>query len=197
MARPARRHRLASALLLGLLLACGGDDPIVTGVPARPLLADADEAVAVGEAGPEAAAEAEPYRKADDVYVDVQRLAGRSFQEERAELGEQLGSLLSSHELGGENGRELEFTKGTLRVADDQVYMVRVPLPHPARRGEALEMTGFPPQVDRYITLHREYRLNHQWGFRRIRMRRADAESELVTEVEAWRWVPGEHTTHR
>ena len=75
--------------------------------------------------------------------------------------------------------------------------MIQVPLPEPLRRSEALQSLGFPLFADRYLTFHREYRLNHQWEFRRIRLKREAPESEFITEVEAWRWIPGEHTRNR
>ena len=75
--------------------------------------------------------------------------------------------------------------------------MLSVPLPEPLRRTDALELLGFPPQVDDTIVLHREYRLNHEWGFRRIRMMRLGQDNELVDKVEAWRWVPGERSSRR
>ena len=41
------------------------------------------------------------------------------------------------------------------------------------------------------MILHREFRLNYEWDHRRIRLKRVDRDSELVKEVEAWKWVPG------
>ena len=108
-----------------------------------------------------------------------------------------VGQLAESIELPGDNGTELRFVRGAVRVVDDRVYMVRVPLPEPVRRGAALEAVGLLSSTGKYLILHREFRLNNERGFRRIRMRRLDRDSELVTEVEAWRWIPGERGSGR
>ncbi len=176
------------ALLLAL--ACGTGEPVLVGIPSEPLL-ETPATVA------EEAAEPVPYARPENVWVDVRHLCGRSYTSSRGEIGLQLGELQSSNELKPSEGRELQMTRGTLRVHDDRVYMMRIPLPEPMRRTDALIALGFPTQTPRYITIHREYRLNHAWGFRRVRLRRLDRLSELVTEVEVWRWMPGEHSGRR
>ena len=87
--------------------------------------------------------------------------------------------------------------RGELRAIDDRVYMLRLPLPEPMRRADVLRIIGLPPQVSETIQTHREYRLNHERGFRRIRMIRQSRRNELVTEVEIWQFIPGEHVGRR
>lgn len=191
-----------SAPLLLLLTACTTGEPVLQGVPGTPLLvppeAGEEEAVASSEAPPDGrSANPELYQKAANVWVDINFLAGKSWSEVRGEANSQLGPLTESVDLPGDNGVELRFTRGAVRVADDRVYMVWVPLPEPTRRGEALEAVGLLPSTSKYLILHREFRLNNERGFRRIRMRRLDRDSEFVTEVEAWRWIPGERGAGR
>lgn len=192
-----------SPLPLLFLAACSGSEPVLQGVPEDRLLAPAAaaEPEPAEEAGDEAedarSANPEMYRKAPNVWVDVNHLAGKQWSEVRAEASDQLGPLSESVELPGDNGTELRFARGALRVVDDRVYMLRVPLPEPMRRGPALEAIGMPPYTGSYLIMHREYRLNNERGFRRVRMRRLGRDSELVTEVEAWRWIPGEHGNRR
>lgn len=189
-----------AALSLALLAACSGGDPVLQGVPGDRLLAPAPADAGPGsEQGPPDGRSADPerYAKAADVWVDVNHIAGKQWSEVRAEAADQLGPLAESVELPGDNGVELRFARGAVRVAEDRVYMMRVPLPEPMRRGPALEAIGMPPYTGGYLIMHREYRLNNERGFRRVRMRRLDSESEQVTEVEAWRWIPGEHGNRR
>lgn len=178
-----------SALLAGPS-ACGGDEPVLSGVSANapPLDAPGSDAAAEGEAP----AEAGTYRKPDGVYIDARHLGGKRYQEVRDEVADQLGALQSSQDLPGDNGRELVFERGTLRLLDDQIILVDVELPTPLRRTEALAALGFPPATGRYLTLHREFRLNHVWGFRRLRMMRENRHSEDVVRVAAWYRVPGD-----
>lgn len=190
-------------LLFALLAACGGGDPVLQGVPTDQLLSPATPAAAAPRAeDPDAtqdgrSANPELYSRAPNVWVDVNHLAGKQWSEVRREAAAQLGPLAQSVELPGDNGTELRFARGSVRVVDDRVYMMRVPLPEPMRRGPALEAIGMAPNTGGYLIMHREYRLNNERGFRRIRMRRLGRDSELVSEVEAWRWIPGEHGNRR
>lgn len=197
---PTSRSAAAIGLLLALGLGgCQREEVVLQGVPAQPLLQErrgADEQQSA-LAEPSAVDPAAGYALREGVYVDVQALGGRSLRAWRDVLGEQLGALRSTTELPGADGVEMSFERGTIRVADDRVYMLRVPLPEPLRRTDALERLGFPGIADRYVILHREYRLNNEFGFRRIRMKRQGADNELVTEVEAWERVPGEPVTVR
>ena len=60
------------------------------------------------------------------------------------------------------------------------------------RRSQALHLLGFPEQVDKYLITHREYVLENDWTFKRIRMKRHSQEDELVTSVSAWKFYPQE-----
>lgn len=200
-----RRRAPVAGLLALLLVACASDEPVLSGVPepraprASPA-PDAEEgATAEGATAEAPAAEAgpTPYARAEGVIVDVRYLGGKDYQEVRDVVADQLGALQQSAELPGDNGRQLVFERGELRVVDGRIIRVRVPLEPPLRRTAALAATGFPPATGRYVTLHREYRLNHEWGFRRIRMMRENRTSELVNVVDAWLRVPGEEGPQR
>jgi hypothetical protein len=193
---------LARWFCLLLSVGCDGPEPVLQGVPPAPLLAEPAEEAAAAPAASERppdprSANPEYYRKADHVWVDVLYLGGREWQTVRGEASNQLGALLETADLPGDLGTELRFARGSVRVSDDRIYMIKVPLPEPMRRGSALEAIGFPTYTGDYLVLHREYRLNNERGFRRIRMKRLDRTTELVTEVEAWRWIPGEHGARR
>lgn len=182
----------ARTLLLALLsTGCWADEPVLPGIPAEPLLIGT-EVKPEGPTTSDGVAEAGSYQRPAGVIVDVHHLGGSSYRENRDILADQLGALLTVEDLAGDSGQRLHFERGTLQVKDDEIYMLRVPLPELQRRSQALEQLGFPAYVGRYVTLHREYRLNNTWDFRRIRMKRNSSEDELVVEVEAWHRVPGE-----
>lgn len=141
---------------------------------------------------PGAQPEAAAYQRPAGVVVDARYLGGKTYSEVREVLSEQLGALLSATDMPGDGGRELVFERGKLRVVDDRIFRIYVPIEPALRRTAALEAVGFPPASGRYITLHREYRLNHEWGFRRVRLMRENRRSELVNAVDAWYKVPGE-----
>ena len=178
-------------LIGGLTLGCGDEAPVLTGIPDAPLLSEIETSEV---ATPQATAR---YKKSDAVYVDVRYLGGKPFSQVREVLSDQLGPLHSRHTLDDAGGELLKFKRGSVRIIHKAVAMLIIPLPTPVRRTEALEMLGFPPYVGGYTIFHREYRLHHEWGFRRIRLMREDRRSERVIEVEAWRWLPGERNLGR
>lgn len=137
------------------------------------------------------------YERPAGVMVDVQYLCGHPLSEVRAEVLAQMGALLQSTNLPPGRGEELEMERGIIRALDDRIYMLRIPLPEPMRRADVLRLIGLPPQVGETIQTHREYRLNHERGIRRIRMMRQSRRNELVTEVEIWQFIPGEHVGRR
>ena len=183
----------ALSLLLLNLLACERQEPVLTGVPAEPILGEVRSAS--DERADHAAPEREPapYEPAPNVYVDVLHLGGKTFSTDRDLVLRQMGALQDSRPLHGDLGEELIFERGRLRVTGDRIYFVEVPLPEPMRRAEALAVLGFPAIVDDYLVFSHEFRLHHEWGFRRLSMRRLEEDSELVTHVKAWKWLPGEH----
>jgi len=176
-------------LLAMLLAGCGAEEPVLQGVPPEPLLATEERTERTARTVSEAEA---GYARAADVYVDVHYLGGASYRQSRDVVAEQLGALQQTTELPAGSGQRMDFERGAIQVLDDHIYMLQIPLPQPVRRTAALAELGFPPFVGRYVTLHREYRLNNTWSFRRIRMKRSSPADELVTEVEAWHSVPGE-----
>jgi hypothetical protein len=181
--------------LLFILLLQGCESEGVMGIPDELLLSsDGDPGVTVPSPGSSTPA---IYEKAENIWVDAYYLGGRSFRESRAEISSQLGALIGTRSLAEGRGEELQFARGSIRVIDDRVAMIRVPLAEPMRRSEALQATGFPIMVDTWMATHREYRLNHEWSFRRLRLKRLGPESEYVSSVEAWKWIPGEHGARR
>lgn len=186
---------MRSPLLALLLLACERQEPVLTGIPAVPLLSDLPSAEdnRFAQANPAPPAAPAAYVSAPGVYVDVLHLGGKTFTTERDIVLQVMGELLESRDLPPGKGQEWVFVRGSLCTLDDRIYRITVPLPAPMRRDQALSSLGFPAIVSEYITFSGEFRLNHEWGFRRIRMKRAAPDSEEVIEVDAWRWVPGEY----
>ena len=156
----------------------------MSGIPQQPLL------VPAADTPERSTKEPEPYVKPADVYVDVRHLCGQKLDSVRVELNEQLGDRQSVRELGEVNGRELQFIRGTVREVDGTIYMVSVPLLEPMYRRLALQQSGFPAFSGGVIRLSNEFRINNSWDFRRIRMKRIARNEEMVSEIEAWRWIP-------
>lgn len=189
---------LLPALLLALA-SCGPPDPVLPGVPVVPLqdapLSPSQESLLkspTGEApSAEAAADApRVYQKVQGVYVDIPHFGGRSYEALRTDITDQLGPVEARTPLGTTGGFEYRFANGALRVMRGVIYMVRVDLPRPVTRTEALEMTGFPPYVERWRSTHREFRVSHVWDWDRIRMIRAAGYEDRVIQVEAWKAPP-------
>lgn len=132
------------------------------------------------------------YQRPEAVYVDVRWLGGRRLTTARGELVEQMGLVSEHRDLGGRFGEELVLTRGTVRVVRDVIYMIRVDLPRPVTRTEALVMTGFEPWAEDWASTHREYRLRHAWGFDRLRLLRAEGYADRVIRLEAWKKSAGD-----
>ena len=192
----APRILIGLSLSVGLHVACGEPEPVLRGLPEQqepplsvaPLLQDALEPERDDD-HPEKVA-SKPYIKPKGVYVDVRHLGGRGYSTVQVELADQMGDIQEQMDLGTRYGEEIVFTRGALRMVRDVIYMVRVFLPRPVTRGEALEMTGFPPYVDNWLITHREFRLGHSWDFRRIIMKRAKGHRDHVIQVDAWKERP-------
>lgn len=182
---------LAFSTLALLLGACGADDPVLPGVPERLVEAPAEQAT------PDAVDPDAGYALPEGVLVDIQYLTGRPLTEIRGDVLAQLGAFVSATDLENGKGEEIILERGRVRVLDDRVYLISFDLPQPLRRAQVLALLGLPPQVSETIQTHREYRLNHERGFRRIRMVRQSRDNELVTHVEVWRFLPGEHQGRR
>lgn len=163
-------------MLLAFLLACDPKEPVLSGL-APPLEAD-------GEVQPE------PYSKGEGVYVDVQYLAGKGWDEARDEVSVQMGDIVSIEELDPRDGREIRLERGFLRTKEGRIYVVYVDLPRPMRRTAALSATGLPPHADDWHAFTHEYRLRWHSGFDRIRMGRIEGDSQMVAWVEALRFNP-------
>ena len=188
-----------SAYLLMLIVCCTREEPVLTGVPVDPLLQTLPSAENTRQQQTASNLDESPeqYIRPEGVMVDLQYLGGRRFSGSRDVILAQLGTRLDSRTLSETRGEEHTFDHGAIRVLDDTIYMLEVTLPTPLRRHEALAMVGLPTVVDRYTTLSREYRIYHEWGFRRIQMTRESRDNELVTAVVAWQWLPGENQLRR
>lgn len=190
---------MGSGLIIAALLSgCRQETPVLTGIPEEALLEGTASAAERRDQLTEDLPEVDttPYAIPEGVYVDVSRLTSRPFRDSRDEIGDQLGELVSTRTLH-DGVTEMTFERAVVRMSDDRIFMIRVPLPEPMRRSESLQLLGFPLFVDRYLSFHREFRLNHEWDFRRIRLKREAPGSEMITEIEAWRWIPGEHAQRR
>ncbi len=180
------RNRYASDVFY--LFACGTPEPVLRAVEPTPA------AEAVAERRQEAELRATPevidvrYVKPEGVYVDVRYLAGRQWRSVRAEVEEQLGAVVEEREGAG-GGQEVLLERGTIRLHDERIQMVEVPLPEPMRRSDAMAVLGLPPPTREYQAFSMEFRLLNQWGFRRIRFIRVEPGSEDIAKVQAWKFT--------
>lgn len=188
-------------MLFVLSSACSGEDPVLKGVPEAPLLTESvsepPAATEEPEEAPRRSANPSLYTKPDDIYIDLSWMVGRNFREARPVVVDQLGALQAVEDLDSVHGQRLQFERGELRMVDDKVYYGRIPLPSPLRRDQALADAGFLAPIGKWLATHRAYRLNNERGFRRLRLDRADPNSEEVTAIEAWKWIPGEHSSRK
>jgi hypothetical protein len=185
--------RVLSCIGAGLLAGCSQTEPVLSGIPEAPILAE----LGSGDEQNDKKRPKGQYIKAADVYVDIRHIGGQQFDQIRDIIDDQMGPLQNRRVVSEIDGEELQFIRGTIRVVNGRVYMVRIPLTQPLRRTEALQSAGFPPFTKSVIRSHREFRLNHEWGFRRLRLRRVGADDERVTHVEAWKWLPRERQNGR
>lgn len=171
-----------TALLALLLMSpgCGEDEPVLSAIQPGGA-ADATEAVP-------------GYEKPEGVLVDVQYLAGKSWDSIRDEVSRQMGDVVSSRPLSLPGGQEYEVERGLVRVSEGRIYEIRVDLGEPMRRTEALAVVGLPPQIDRWGGTHREYRLRWVWSFDRIRLGRTEPYTQSVDWIEVRRWDPRSHS---
>ncbi len=191
---------LLGSLALLLMLACGTEEPVLLGVEPEPDPLTEAESSARDQVWkrelPESAYEQDPglqaqaYSKPEGVYVDIRWLGGRRYTDIAEELEEQLGALVSRTELDSRRGEELSYERGDVRVVRGVVYMLRVQLPEPLTRTDALLATGFTIYADHWRETHREFRLSHSFEFERFRLRRHDERRDRVVSVEAWKRSP-------
>lgn len=176
--------------MLLLLLACGADSATPAVVqPPRPTVESVEKKRKLSElkSKPSTAA-AMVYQKPEGVYVDVRYLGQQLYSLARNEIASQLGALLEETELPTGQGTLHRFERGALRVHNDRIYLVDVPLPEPLRRDQALGVCGFPAATAvNWTAFSGEYRLVNTWGFRRVIFDRAASGSEDIVRVQAWR----------
>jgi hypothetical protein len=167
---------MSTVLLVFALLACA-PDPVLPSVSAP------------GQ-GTDDARDGAPYKLAEGVIVDVQYLAGRTWESARDEVARQMGEVQSIEEIPRQEGRLVHLERGDVEIRDDRICRIKVTLPEPRRRSAALSAVGLPIHVANWMETHREYRLRWTWNFERIRMGREGPETEEVVWVEARRWDP-------
>lgn len=179
--------RLVLALALVWIGGCGPSEPVLPGVTPVTGVESVTVAPARSSGIPSSTPVAStPYQRPAGVYIDVRWFGGRSYDACREQVAEQFGLVEERRDLGSRLGEEYRFASGSLRTLQGIVYMIRVQLPRPVTRSEALEMTGFPPFVGNWRATHLEYRLGHNWGFERFRLVRAPGYKDRVNQLDAW-----------
>ncbi len=198
---------MTSILYVAALLAgCDPPEPVLPGVVAELAevgaeLADAlgtrleqwnARAAELGEQTPEGLTvrAPKPYEKPAGVYVDVGHLCGRGLDSVRDVLSAQLGDILERRELNPQDGKELVLTRGSVRVKDGRIYLVKVALEGPLRRSTALQAMGLPPTVRKWNSFTHEFNTRHHAGFERIRMGRMEPGTVEVVWVEVMKTNP-------
>ncbi len=187
---------LGVVLLAGWLAGCGAGEPVLLGVqPEEEETQGADDRI-WKRVVPESAYQEDPvqevkaYARPEGVYVDVHWFGGRRYGDVADELVVQLGPLHERRELDASKGEELVYERGDVRVVRGVVYMLRVQLPEPLTRTEALLATGFSIYADHWRETHREFRLSHTFDFERFRLMRDREQEDRVVIVEAWKQSP-------
>ena len=169
-----------------IAMACSPPEPVLSGIPEGPIL---KAAPSIEKKQPKTPA---PYVKPDDVYVDARHFGGKRFETVRDQLIDQMGQRQGQRFLSASQGKEIQYIRGRIRIKDGVIYMIQIDLPKAMLRREALQSTGFPAYTGGAIRFSGEYRINNQWDFRRIRMKREYRDAEMVNQIEAWRWNPRE-----
>ena len=177
-------------LWLYLMISCRNTEPVLVGIPSEPLLEEQESPTKVLKQKEQTTPKVKHYTKPPGVIVDVQRFGGASFMESQPYLSKQLGDFVSKHKLTPRDGERRIYEKGEVRIVDDTIYMIRFILPEPMRRNKALRSAGFTEFIDKYVITHHEYQVLYKWDFVRLRMKRENGKSELVTNFEAWKWIP-------
>lgn len=180
------RPFLASILHLAVFIGIGcEDEPVLQAVETPAILEEvqsADERIETQDVV--------QYQRKEGVYVDVMYLGGRDWVISQPILNDQLGDLQETQELPMRQGIHYRYDKGSVYVYEGRIYRMDIVLPELLRRSNCLQLLGFPEQVDKYLITHREYVLENDWEFRRIRMKRDSKDNELVKEVSAWKFSP-------
>jgi hypothetical protein len=163
--------------------ACLDTEPVLAGVqtPSAP----------VESPGPKV------YSKAEGVQVDAPYLLTHPVSETREAVLEQLGQLTGSRDLAPGSGQELTLERGRVRVIDQRPYMVAFSFGRGVRQDQAFHLAGLPSQINEPITTHRELRFHNERGMRLVRLIREAPNADLVSGVEVWAWIPGEHENRR
>lgn len=187
--------RLLGALVLAAV-ACQRDEPVLLGVEpsASPGSTERDEVwgrLEADEPTPTTPAQqAAAYRCPEGVAVDMRWLAGRRYDDISDLLQDQLGPELARRTLDARRGEEITYQRGAVRLVRGVVYMLRVQLPEPLTRTDALLAVGFNANADHWRETHGEYRLSWAFGFTRFRLFRDQPGSDRVNVVEGWKSEP-------
>ncbi len=136
-----------------------------------------------------------PIMNASTSGIDIPYLKGKSIEQLKGVLTQQLGSLQEVMPLANPEEEIRRYENGEISLYEGIVFRVKVIFPYPMRRSDALMYVGIPEQVDKYLVTHHEYQLMNTFEMRRIRLRRDSKENELVTEIEVFAWIPSEVVT--
>ena len=126
------------------------------------------------------------YVKPERVYVDVQFLGGRRWDNVRDILVDQLGALVAQ-ERDAQGNERMKLERGTVTVDDGVIAVIDVPLPEPMRRAEAMVACGFSGLADKYLPFTHEFRVTQFQGFRRIVLHRVAADDEFINRVTGYK----------
>jgi hypothetical protein len=137
----------------------------------------------------------DPSQSTSTSGIDIPFLKGKSIDQVKGTLMQQLGSLQEVLPLANPEEEIRRYEKGEVSLYEGLIYRVKVIFPYPMRRSEGLMYVGIPEQVDKYLVTHHEYQLMNTFEMRRIRLRRENKENELVTEIEVFAWIPSEVVT--
>jgi hypothetical protein len=127
--------------------------------------------------------------------IDIPFLKGKSIDQVKGILTQQLGSLQEVLTLANPEEEIRRYENGEVSLYEGLIYRIKVIFPYAMRRSDALMYVGIPEQVDKYLVTHREYQLMNTFEMRRIRLRRDSQDNELVTEIEVFAWIPSEVVT--
>lgn len=173
---------------LAFAIACGtSDEPVVRAVAPPAPTVDEIQARREAEALRTSPRNLEVnYVKPERVYVDVQFLGGRRWDNVRDILVDQLGAL-TAQERNAQGNEVMRLERGTITVVDGVIDVIAVPLPEPMRRADAMVACGFSGLADKYLAFTREYRVTQFQGFRRIVLRRVAPGDDLVDELTGYK----------
>lgn len=134
------------------------------------------------------------YQSPKGVVLDIPRLLGRTLPAiERSALGEQLGELVEERQLPGKRGLERRYKGGVLRLYRGQIYYVAHVFDVPVARVVSLQQMGLPGNLSPLKPRSLQFRIDRPGnGIRRIALKRAELNSDMISKIEIWSFLPTE-----